>query len=148
MARTKDGEWPVPETGCKNCGSAAAGEDGLCKPCRIERDDGPEAKRRYYRDLGRKGGYASGTGQEGLDPEELPELETFQDAKLWLEAIGRATATGRLKDRSAQAAIRAVEAWLKAEDDRLEAEQLNNLMSALAEWKKTGDPDPVLELVE
>lgn len=138
----------MPGTGCTKCGSATAGEDGLCKPCRIERDEGPEAKRRYYRELGRKGGYASGTGQEGLDPEELPELETFEDAKMWLEAIGRATATGRLKDRSAQAAIRAVEAWLKAEDDRLEAEQLNRLMDAISEAKETGDMAPVLEVVE
>lgn len=123
--------------GCTNCGSATADQDGLCKPCRIERDEGPEAKKRYYRELGRKGAYSKNKGDGGLEPEELPKLETYDDAKMWLEAIGRAVATGRLKDRSAQAGIRAVEAWLKAESDRLEAtEELQELRKDIEELKQ------------
>ncbi len=46
---------------------------------------------------------------------EPPELRTHEDAQNWLETIGRAVATGRLSDRQAQAAIRTVAEWVKAE---------------------------------
>ena len=66
---------------------------------------------------GRRGGLA--TKRRGMSPglaaEELPKLQSHEDAQAWLETIGRAVATGRLSDRQAQAAIRAVAEWVKAE---------------------------------
>ena len=80
---------------------------------------------------GRKGGLATKRrmASSGLDPNELPELKTHEDAQEWLETIGRAVATGRLSDRQAQAAIRAVAEWVKAEGERATAEVINELRS-------------------
>ena len=55
----------------------------------------------------------------GLDPDELEELETHEDAKRRLDLIGQAVLTGRLRDGQANAAVRSVEAWLRAEGERL-----------------------------
>ena len=78
---------------------------------------------------GRLGGLATKrkAASPGLDPNELPSLQTHQDAQAWLEIIGRAVATGRLSDRQAQAAIRAVSEWVKAEGERATAEVVNEL---------------------
>ena len=78
---------------------------------------------------GRRGGLATKrkTASPGLGPDELPELRSHQDAQSWLETIGRAVATGRLPDRQAQAAIRAVSEWVKAEGERATSEVLIEL---------------------
>ena len=82
---------------------------------------------------GRKGGLATKrrNASPGLDADELPELRTHEDAQHWLETIGRAVATGRLSDRQAQAAIRAVAEWVRAEGERATAEVINELRSDL-----------------
>ena len=78
---------------------------------------------------GRKGAEATAKKLRGggLDPGELPRLGSHEDAKLWLEVIGAAVVTKRLDARDAQAGIRAVEAWLKAEGERATAEVLDKL---------------------
>ena len=78
---------------------------------------------------GRKGGLATKrrNTSPGLEPDELPELRTHEDAQNWLETIGRAVATGRLSDRQAQAAIRAVSEWVRAEGERQTSEVVNEL---------------------
>ena len=82
---------------------------------------------------GRKGGLATQrkAASRGLDPAELPDLRTHEDAQNWLETIGRAVATGRLSDRQAQAAIRAVAEWVKAEGERATVEVVNELRSEI-----------------
>lgn len=134
--------------GCDNCGSATADEDGLCKGCRIERDEGPEARKRYYRELGRKGGYASGTGRGGLDRDELPPLDSHDAAETWCDAVGRAVVVGRIGHNEAKAALRAVREWRESRDQGAMSERLDALTDALAEWKRTGDPSPVLEVID
>ncbi|MCH1571650.1 MAG: hypothetical protein OXU33_05530 [Gemmatimonadota bacterium] len=86
---------------------------------------------------GRKGGLATKQrlSSPGLDPAELPELRTHEDAQGWLETIGRAVATGRLSDRQAQAAIRAVAEWVRAEGDRQTAEVVNELKADIVRLK-------------
>ena len=78
---------------------------------------------------GRKGAEATAKRLRcvGLDPNELPDLRTHGDAQVWLETIGRAAAVGRLSDRQAQAAIRAVAELVKAEGERATAEVINEL---------------------
>ena len=78
---------------------------------------------------GRKGGQATKKklSSPGLEADELPPLKTHEDAQAWLETIGRAVATGRLSDRQAQAAIRAVSEWVKAEGERATAEVVDEL---------------------
>ncbi|MCH7562381.1 MAG: hypothetical protein IH968_01040 [Gemmatimonadetes bacterium] len=78
---------------------------------------------------GRKGAEATAKKLRGvgLDPAELPNLRTHEDAQGWLETIGRAVATGRLSDRQAQAAIRAVSEWVRTAGERATAEVVNEL---------------------
>jgi hypothetical protein len=71
----------------------------------------------------------------GLDPDELPPLDSHDAAKTWLEIIGRAVTTGRLGDKAAQAAIRAVRNWLEAEADRLEREKIREMEEAIEELR-------------
>ncbi len=101
-------------------------ENGLCP---AHRPGGREA----MAERGRKGGLATKrrNASPGLGAEELPDLRTHEDAQAWLETIGRAVAVGRLSDRQAQAAIRAVAEWVKAEGERATAEVINELRSDL-----------------
>ena len=101
-------------------------ENGLCPAHR-------PGGREEMAERGRKGGLATKRrmASRGLDPAELPELRTHEDAQSWLETLGRAVATGRLSDRQAQAAIRAVSEWVKAEGERATAEVVNELRSDL-----------------
>lgn len=68
---------------------------------------------------------------DGLRPEELPPLVDHADAKAWLDTLGRAVATGRLRERPAQAAIRAVSEWVKAHGEELVAEDVERLRDRL-----------------
>ena len=78
---------------------------------------------------GRKGGLATKRkmASPGLDPDELPQLRTHADAQAFLEVIARAVATGRLSDRQANAAVRAVSEWVRAEADRTTLEVVGQL---------------------
>ncbi len=94
---------------------------------------------------GRRGGLATKRrfSSPGLEPNELPELKTHADAQLWLEIIGRAVATGRLSDRQAQAAIRAVAEWVRAEGERATAEVVNDLKADIARMKAELSGGPI-----
>ncbi len=96
------------------------------------RSHGPGAAERMAAQ-GRKGAEATAKKLRGvgLDPNELPSLRTHEDAQAWLETIGRAVATGRLSDRQAQAAIRAVSEWVRAEAERVTGVVVNELRSEL-----------------
>ncbi len=101
-------------------------ENGLCP---AHRPGGREA----MAERGRKGGLATKRRNvsPGLRAEELPKLRTHEDAQNWLETIGRAVATGRLSDRQAQAAIRAIAEWVRAEGERQTSEVVNKLRAEI-----------------
>jgi len=132
-----DGVAMTDRQKCSHCGSVAVGSDGLCKPCRIEESDGPEAKRHYMAELGRRGAKASRRGS-GLDAEALGALDDHSDAKRWLRLIGEAVITGRLSNRDAQAGVKAVEAWLKAHGESVVAKDVAELREALDGLRKRG----------
>jgi len=71
----------------------------------------------------------------GIASEDLGGLQTHEDAKRWLEAIGRAVVTGGLGNREATAGIRAVEAWLKAEGERVTMQVVGELKDEVARLK-------------
>ncbi len=87
---------------------------------------------------GRKGGLATKrrNASPGLRAKELPDLRTHEDAQAWLETIGRAVATGRLSDRQAQAAIRAVSEWVRTAGERATAEVVDELRSEIDRVKR------------
>lgn len=109
----------------------------------------PGARERL-REAARKGGEATAKKlqREGLQEEELPPLDSPQAAARWLEVVARAVATGRLGHHEGRTVVRAVREFLRAHDAGRLSERLDNLMDALAEWRRTGDKSAVLELVE
>lgn len=109
------------------CGSPEAFVDPGTGYCHAH---GPDAKE-IMAERGRKGAEVRNRSERGLDPEELPPLGSHSDAKRWLEAIGRAVATGRLGDRPAQAAIRAVSEWVSTLGEELVAEDVEALRDRL-----------------
>jgi site-specific recombinase len=65
-----------------------------------------------------------------------------------LEAVVRAVATGKLGHNEGKAVVRGIREWLRAHEAGAVTDRLDALLDALAEWRETGDPAPVLELVE
>lgn len=110
---------------------------------------GPGAEDRMA-ERGQKGGQAAARKrrQDGLSPDELPPLDSPQHAERWLEVIGRAVTSGRLGYQEAKAGVRAVKTWLGAHEAGEVTERLEELTHGLAEWRETGDPSPVLELLD
>lgn len=99
----------------------------------------------------RKGGHMTAKKRnegEGLSADELPPLTDHEAAEVWTDAIGRAAATGRLPANAAQASLRAVREWRESHESGEVSDRLNALTDALDEWRRTGDPEPVLELVD
>lgn len=126
------------------CGARGAGDDGLCKPCRIGQEHGPEARQRYFQDLARKGARAARAKRQGFSTHDLPALDSPQAADVWLAKLARAVLEKRISKGLASEARK----MLNAHDRGTTSERLDELMEALAEWRQTGDPAPVLELVE
>ena len=112
------------------CRSPIVGLDGFCPAHRPGGE--AEMRRRALR-----GGIASQRGR-GLDPHELPPLATHNDAMRWLDILGRAVSCHRLSDRSAQAAIKAVDVWLKAHGESVVAKDVDELRAALDGLRKRG----------
>lgn len=118
------------------CGSPVVGEDGWCPAHR------PGGRERL-REIGAEGGRAAhegGSTPTGLDADALPPLAAHGDAKTWLEAIGRAVATGQLGERAAQAAIRAVSEWVKAHEGELTAVVVEELQQEVSRLQERAEP--------
>jgi len=140
----------MPQRKCKGtneagepCESPVVGQDGFCPA------HGPKGRERMS-ERGRKGGAALARKYSAgkLDPDELPPLEDAHAAETWCDVVGRAVVTGRLSHNQGRAALRAVREWRESHKSGAVSEKLEDLMEALASWRETGDPKPVLELVD
>jgi hypothetical protein len=102
------------------------------------------------REMGRKGAAATARKLKGggLDEDELPPLDGPRAAERWCEVVARAVATGRLGHNEGRTVARLVKEWRASYDAGRASDRLDRLMDALSEWERTGDPGPVLELVE
>ena len=113
-------------------GTNAAGDPCGAPPNVVDPETGrcpahaTEGKERM-RELGRKGAEASRAEPEGMPPDTLNPLTCFEDAKARLDLICRAVLEGRIDERAANAAIRAVSEWVKTEGDRLSAQVVEEL---------------------
>lgn len=96
-------------------------EDGFCSA------HGPGAAARMA-DRGRKGATAMRRKWKarGLEPGELPPLQTPHDAQHALETIVHAAAEGRLPQRQADATTRAVREWLRAYEAGVVAHRMDS----------------------
>lgn len=113
--------------------------------CPAHAEDGRER----LREAARKGGEATARRLKGkgLSEDEIPPLRRPHDAQRLLEVVIRAVATGRLGHNEGRTIVRGVREFLRAHEKGQVSERLDDLLDALAEWRKTGDPEPVLELV-
>lgn len=99
----------------------------------------PETPEDEMAERGRRGAEVSNSRrrhQDELLPEELPEFESHEDAKLWLDTLGRAVATGRIERREADPAIRAVQAWVSTHEGALVEEKLAAQQERIAQLEK------------
>lgn len=94
-------------------------------------------RREELREAARRGGRATAKRfrSGGLSDEELPPLTSPEVAEVWLERIGRASATGRLRHQDATAATRAVQQWLRAHEVGVMAERMDRLRETVDELK-------------
>lgn len=143
----------APERSCKAtkengepCGAPASvvdPETGLCPAHDPERQEERRA-------AARKGGKATARrfSGGGLEEGDLPPLDSPENAERWLEAVGRAVATGKLGHNEGRTVVRAVREWVRARDKGKVSEKLDKMMDAISEAKESGDPTPVFELVK
>ncbi len=118
----------------KPCRAPEGMVDPITRYCPAHR---PGATERL-REAGKKGAKASTRLKQkeaGLSSDELPPLDSPQAAATWLEAIGRAVACGRLANRDAVAATKAVREWLRAHEAGAVADQVEELRRKVAELK-------------
>lgn len=125
------------------CESPVVGQDGFCP---AHGEDGRER----MAEIGRKGAEATARKHRrgGLDPGDLPPLTDHASAETWTDVIGRAVVTGRIGHNEAKAALRAVREWRECRGSGELEDRVDALTDALAEWRETGDPAPVLEVIE
>lgn len=107
------------------CGAppAVVGDDGWCDAHR------PGSGRSEMSKRGQRGGLAATARNRspGLDPDDLPPLDSYEAAKVWCERVGRAVATGRLGRSEGNTILKAVRAWNSSEEHRAAAEALEEL---------------------
>lgn len=111
------------------CGAPARLVDAETRLCASH---DPECRERM-REAARRGGEATARRltRPGLDPEELPPLETPQDAARRLDLIARAVGTGRLGHAEGRSMTSAVREWLRAFEAGDVAERMEELRAQL-----------------
>lgn len=112
------------------CGAPSSMIDPSTGLCPAHRPGG----RDRLRIAGAKGAEATRAkwrGRGGLSEDELPPLDGPEAAESWLEAIGRAVATGRLGHNEAKAATGAIREWLRAHEAGAMSERVESLRKQL-----------------
>lgn len=106
-------------------------DTGLCP------SHAPDAAERLSKQ-GKKGAAATAKKLrgEGLDPDDLPPLDSPQAAERWLEAVGRAVATGELSHNAGKAVARLVREFLRARDAGAVTEEIEELREVVAEIRR------------
>lgn len=122
---------------CERCGAAGPDATGLCKPCRIGEEHGPDARRAYYSNLGTKGAQAfhANRRKAGIEPDELPPLRTPKDAERWSEIVARAVAERRLSHSEGKAIASILRGFLKAHSDGTTSDRIAALEEMFATLK-------------
>lgn len=124
---------------CENCGAVGVpADEELCKPCRLERDEGPEARRLYMKQLAEKGGRASQArrGAHGLDVEALPRLDGHGAAKRWLSALAEGVASGRVSRGLSGEVRKVLKMWMAAHKAEVTDEVVQEIREELEELRR------------
>lgn len=129
----------------KPCGAIPQFVDPETGFCPAHGPGGREEMRRR----GTRGAYVRAKGEE--PPVELPKdalaLEDHADAKRVLEIVLRLVMQKQLSSQQAYAAIRAVEAWMKAEAEEATMEVVEDLREDVERLKEEIDKRPALRKV-
>jgi len=125
---------------CAECGAIAVPRGSeVCRPCEIERDVGPEARKRYLSSIGSAGGRASSRKRgKGLSPEELGPLETHEDAMRWARTIALAAASERISASRATALRGLLREWRAAREGHVEEVELEELRAKVEALEREG----------
>ena len=115
----------------KPCKSPVVDRDGFCP------SHGPDGTARM-RHRGQKGGAATKARYRGngLPRDRLGPLETIQDAQRWLRMIAEAVGSREITHSEGQSMTTAVREWVRAEGERLKAEDLAALQEQVAELRR------------
>lgn len=101
---------------CTECGAVGVPQaKELCKPCRLERDEGPEARRLYLQQIASKGAMASKAkrGQHALRVDALPALEDHGSVKVWLPHLAEGVASGQVSKGLSAEVRKVLKTWVK-----------------------------------
>lgn len=122
---------------CTECGARGAGQDGLCKPCRIGQEHGPKARRRYFQNIARKGGEAAQAkrGRHRLDVGSLPSLTDHGSAKAWLAALAEDVASGQLSESLAAETRKVLKTFMAAHRAEVTDEVVSEIREELKELR-------------
>lgn len=118
------------------CGAPSQFVDPETGLCPAHREGGRETMReRAQRGAEARHGKGAKNAPEpeALTEEELPPLESHGDAKARLELISTAVLTGRISDKVAHAATRAVREWVRTHEGELVSQDVEALRSRLEE---------------
>jgi hypothetical protein len=96
-------------------------ESGYC----FSHDPGAATERTAARTLG--GVRTASRKRRGLDPSELPPLESLEDAERWSAVIAKNVATGALSSAQARAVMHALSLFLKAREAVAFSDRLKTL---------------------
>lgn len=123
---------------CENCNRVGVPADAtLCKVCRLERDEGPAAARRYLQEIGQKGGQVATAGRpKGLNTRDLPALENNEAAKQWIAAPAEGVAEGRIDLDLAAEVRRQLKSWMTAHKNELFDERMEALEERLVQIER------------
>lgn len=108
------------------CGSFIVDEDGWCPTHRPGNEE-------IVREWRAKGGLSTKAKWDatGLDPEEIVDLETLDDAKAALDQVRRAVLQKRLFHSEANACSKAIAEWVKTEAANMTRGLVNDLRDEL-----------------
>lgn len=113
----------------------------MCKPCRVESDEGPEARRLYLKQIASKGAQASKAkrGQHALRVDDLPPVIDHASAKAWLQALVRGVASGRMSRSLAAETRKIIKFWLQAHRQEVTDKQFAELSDQIAALRERAE---------
>lgn len=124
---------------CEECGSAGAGDDGLCAACRGVKEGKYDSRREYFQEIGSKGGSVPRNASGRLSLEGLPPLEDHGSVKVWLEYLAQELAAGRAGRQLVSELRKILKEWVSVHRSEVTDEVLDELRAEIEELARRQD---------
>jgi len=124
---------------CDECGAIGVpAAERLCKPCRIGKEYGPDARKDYLSRIAKKGAEATKAkrGRHSLDVDSLPALADHGSVKVWLSALAKGVASGKVSKNLSQEVRNVLKVWMRAHKGETTDEVVEEIQSELAELRE------------